>query len=103
MATRASAPPATSCSPHTLDGCGERASQVRRGITVSTHGQEIARLLFYEDLQQVVLVGISSGGMVVCRAAEQARDRIARLVFVDAPRPPARRGGRQDRQARGRE
>ncbi len=32
----------------------------------------------------MILVGTSSGGMVVCRAAEQARDRIARLVFVDA-------------------
>ncbi len=26
----------------TLDGCGERAGEVRRGITVSTHGREIA-------------------------------------------------------------
>jgi len=31
-----------------------------------------------------VLVGTSSGGMVVCRVAELMRDRISRLVFVDA-------------------
>lgn len=68
----------------TLDGCAERAGEVRRGITVSTHGKEVAGLLFYEDLQQVILVGTSSGGMVICRAAEQARDRIGKLVFVDA-------------------
>jgi pimeloyl-ACP methyl ester carboxylesterase len=68
----------------TLDGCGERAHLVRRGITVGTHAQEIARLLFYEDLTQVVLVGTSSGGMVIVKAAEHARDRIARVVFVDA-------------------
>ena len=68
----------------TLDGCAERAGAVRRGITVSTHGKEVAGLLFYEDLRDVVLVGTSSGGMVICRAAEQARDRIARLVFADA-------------------
>jgi pimeloyl-ACP methyl ester carboxylesterase len=68
----------------TLDGCGERAHLVRRGITVATHAQEIAGLLFYEDLTQVVLVGTSSGGMVIVKAAELARDRIARLVFVDA-------------------
>jgi pimeloyl-ACP methyl ester carboxylesterase len=30
------------------------------------------------------MVGTSSGGMVLCRAAETARDRIARVVFVDA-------------------
>src|SRR6266850_2800424 len=68
----------------TLDGCAERHDEVREGITVATHAHEVARLLFYEDLQDVVLVGTSSGGMVICRAAELAGDRIARLVFVDA-------------------
>ena len=68
----------------TLEGCAERHDEVRQGITVGTHAHEVARLLFYEDLQDVVLVGTSSGGMVICRAAELAGDRIARLVFVDA-------------------
>ena len=68
----------------TLDGCGERRHLVRPGITVDTHAQEVAQLLFYEDLTDVVLVGTSSGGMVVQRAAELARDRVGRLVFVDA-------------------
>src|SRR5262245_15637063 len=67
-----------------LDGCAERHHLVRPGITVTTHAQEIAQQLFYEDLKDVVLVGTSSGGMVVCKAAELARDRIARLAFVDA-------------------
>ena len=58
----------------TLDGCAERKHAIRPGITNSTHAEEIAQ----------VLVGTSSGGMVVCRAAEQSADRIARLVFVDA-------------------
>ena len=31
-----------------------------------------------------MLVGTSSGGMVVCRAAEQMRDRVARIVLADA-------------------
>jgi pimeloyl-ACP methyl ester carboxylesterase len=68
----------------TLDGCAERHPQIRPGITVATHAEEIARLLFYEDLRDVVLVGTSSGGMVVCKAAESVTDRLARLVFVDA-------------------
>ena len=67
-----------------LDGCAERHHLVRPDITVATHAQEIAQLMFYEDLHDVVLVGTSSGGMVVCKAAELARERIARLVFVDA-------------------
>jgi pimeloyl-ACP methyl ester carboxylesterase len=68
----------------TLDGCGERHHLVRADITVASQAQEIAQLLFYEDLQDVVLVGTSSGGMVICKAAEMARERIGRLVFVDA-------------------
>jgi alpha-beta hydrolase superfamily lysophospholipase len=52
----------------TLDGCGERHHVVRPGITVTTQAQEVAQLLFYEDLQAVQLVGTSAGGMVICRA-----------------------------------
>jgi pimeloyl-ACP methyl ester carboxylesterase len=68
----------------TLDGCAERKGGVRREITLATHGIEIADLLFYEELHDVVLVGTSSGGMVACQAAEQGAERIRRLVFVDA-------------------
>jgi pimeloyl-ACP methyl ester carboxylesterase len=68
----------------TLDGCAERKASLRPGITTETHGEEIAQLLFYEDLRDVVLVGTSSGGMVMAAAAERARDRIARVVFADA-------------------
>src|SRR5437667_399915 len=78
----------------TLDGCGERRQLVRAGITVGTHGREIAQLLFYEDLSDVVLVGTSSGGMVVQKAAELARGQSTRT-------PPAtHRGAAQGRVAR---
>jgi len=68
----------------TLDACAERRHQIRPGIDATSQGEELAELLFFEDLHDVVLVGTSSGGMVACRAAELRRDRIARLVFVDA-------------------
>src|SRR5262249_6123494 len=67
-----------------LDGCGERKGTVRPGITTESQADEVAQLLFYEDLKDVVLAGTSSGGMVACRIAELMRDRIGRLVFVDA-------------------
>ncbi len=67
-----------------LDGCGERKGSVRPGITTESHADEIAQLLFYEDLKDVVLVGTSSGGMVVCRVAELMRERVGRLALVDA-------------------
>ena len=68
----------------TLDGCAERAGQLRPGITVETQAGEIAQLLFHHDLSGVVLAGTSSGGMVMAKVAEMARERIARLVFADA-------------------
>src|SRR5436853_2883319 len=67
-----------------LDGCGERKVTLRPGITTESHADEIAQLLFYEDLKDAVMVGTSSGGMVVCRAAELMRERVGRLAFVDA-------------------
>src|SRR4051812_6047957 len=71
----------------TLDGCTERSHALRPGITLDTQGGEISDLLFFEDLTDVVLVGTSSGGMVVARAAELAPERIRRLVFIDALAP----------------
>lgn len=67
-----------------LDGCGERAAQLRPGITTESQAEEIAGLLYYEDLQDIVLAATSAGGMVAARVAESMRDRIDRLVFIDA-------------------
>ena len=68
-----------------LDGCGERAAQIRPGITTESQAEEIASLLYHEDLSEVVLVGTSAGGMVAAKTAELARERVERLVLVDAP------------------
>ncbi len=67
-----------------LDGCGERKSQLRPGIDTESQATEIVDLLHYEDLKEVVLVGTSSGGMVMASVAERARDKVSRVVFADA-------------------
>ena len=82
VATRLRAAGHGAMRPHSTGAA--RRHQVRRGITVATHAQEMADFLLYEDLSDVVLAGTSSGGMVILKAAELARDRIARLFFVDA-------------------
>ena len=68
----------------TLDGCAERRHALRPGITTETQAAEIADLLVFEDLRDIVLVGTSCGGMVACRVAELARERIGRIVLADA-------------------
>jgi pimeloyl-ACP methyl ester carboxylesterase len=66
-----------------LDGCAERKGAMRPDITLETHGSEIGGLMFYDDLQDVILVGIGGGGIVIARAAEIAPERVRRLVFID--------------------
>lgn len=68
----------------TLDGCAERRHALRPGIDTQSHAAEVAEMLFFEDLRDIVLVGTSCGGMVACRTAELARDRIGRIVLADA-------------------
>ena len=68
----------------TLDGCGERKHLLRPGIDTESQAAEVAEMLFYEDLRDVVLVGTSCGGMIACRVAEVARERIGRVVLADA-------------------
>jgi hypothetical protein len=68
----------------TLDGCGERRHLLRPGIDTESQAAEIAELLFFEDLRDVVLVGTSCGGMVAARVAETVPERIGRVVLADA-------------------
>src|SRR5260370_27506004 len=70
-----------------LDGCGDRHHSIRPGITIDTHAREIAQLLFYDDLRDVVLLGTSARGMVICKTPELARERATRLLLRHAPPP----------------
>jgi pimeloyl-ACP methyl ester carboxylesterase len=68
----------------TLDGCAERGHALRPGIDTESQAEEISKLLFFEELRDIVLVGTSCGGMVAARVAETSRDRIGRIVLADA-------------------
>lgn len=74
----------------TLTGLGERLHLASPAIDLTTHIQDVANVLEYEDLREVVLVGHSYGGMVITALAEtDARSRLAALVYLDAliPQP----------------
>jgi pimeloyl-ACP methyl ester carboxylesterase len=68
----------------TMMGCAERRHELRAGIDTTTFVNEVSEQLFFEDLKDTVLVGTSSGGMIVCGVAERMRHRISRIVLVDA-------------------
>lgn len=68
----------------TLTGLGERSHLLSQAIGLDTHVQDVALLLEYEDLENVILVGHSYGGMLLPAVAEAAPDRVAQLVYLDA-------------------
>ena len=68
----------------TLTGLGDRAHLARPGIDLDLHVQDVVALLEMEDLNDVVLLGHSYGGMVVTGAADRCAGRIRRLVYLDA-------------------
>src|SRR5437763_15130902 len=64
----------------TLTGLGERAHLVGPRVDLDLHIEDVVALLRYEDLDDVILVGHSYGGMVVTGVADRAAARIGRLV-----------------------
>ena len=71
----------------TLTGVGERSHLVGPHVDLDLHVRDIAAVLHYEDLHDVILVGHSYGGMVITGAGGTAPDRIGKLVYLDAANP----------------
>jgi len=68
----------------TLTGLGERAHLLSPSVDLETHIRDVLGVLEYEDLERVILVGHSYGGMVIAGVADRAAARLARLVYLDA-------------------
>ena len=68
----------------TLTGQGERFHLATPDVNLETHITDIINVLEFEELDDVVLVGHSYGGMVVTGVADRVPDRIRHLVYLDA-------------------
>lgn len=68
----------------TLTGLGERAHLLSRAVDLDTHIQDVVGLLEAEELEEVVLVGHSYGGIVITGVAARAAHRIRKLAYLDA-------------------
>jgi pimeloyl-ACP methyl ester carboxylesterase len=68
----------------TLTGIGERSHLLTPAIDLDLHTQDIVNVFKYEDLQEVVLVGHSYGGMVIASVSERIPERLAHVVYLDA-------------------
>lgn len=70
--------------PVTLTGLGERAHLASPDVNLDTHVADIANLIEFEDLREVVLVGHSYAGAPVTGAADRVPERIGRVVYLDS-------------------
>ena len=68
----------------TYTGLGEREHLANPSIDLETHIQDLLGVIKYEQLNDVVLIGHSYGGMVATGVADRVPERIARLVYLDA-------------------
>ena len=68
----------------TYTGLGERSHLLNREIGLDTHIQDVLNVFHYEELNDVILVGISYSGMIITAIAEVIPERIAHLVYMDA-------------------
>ena len=68
----------------THTGLGERWHLSSAAVTLDTHIADVCGVLEAEDLSDVTLVAHSYGGMVATGVADRARERISRLVYLDA-------------------
>ena len=64
--------------------CGERLDLSGPAVGLDTHITDIAQVLEFEDLNNVILVGHSFSGITITGVADRCRERIDRIVFFDA-------------------
>lgn len=82
----------------TCTGCGEREHLSGPDVGLNTHIDDIANVIEFEELDDIVLVGHSFSGITITGVADRMRDKIRRLVFFDAvvPRDGRMSGLRKD-------
>jgi pimeloyl-ACP methyl ester carboxylesterase len=68
----------------TQTGLGERKHLMSLDITLDTFIEDIANVILFEDLKDVVLVGHSFGGHAVSGVADRMPERLRHLVYLDS-------------------
>ncbi|MEM9655210.1 MAG: alpha/beta fold hydrolase, partial [Actinomycetota bacterium] len=67
-----------------LTGIGDRQHLTSPEVGLGTHITDLVNLVTFEDLDPIVLLGFSYGGMVVTGALAEIGDRVSDLIFLDA-------------------
>ena len=70
-----------------LTGIGERSHLAGPHVDLSLHIKDLTNAVFYEDLDDIILLGFSYGGMVVTGALDEIGDKVRDLIYLDALLP----------------
>jgi pimeloyl-ACP methyl ester carboxylesterase len=68
----------------TLTGVADRIHLSSPNVNLDTHITDVANLIRWEELSNVILCGHSYGGCVVSGVADRVPDHIGALVYLDA-------------------
>ena len=68
----------------TQTGLGERRHLMSQSITLDTFIDDVANVITFEQLNDVVLVGHSFGGITISGVADRMPERIRHLYYLDA-------------------
>ncbi|MDI9337004.1 MAG: alpha/beta hydrolase [Alphaproteobacteria bacterium] len=71
----------------TLSGLGSNFHAINRNIGLATHILDVTHFIQFENLDNVVLIGHSYGGMIITGVADLIPERIKSLVYIDALLP----------------
>ena len=71
----------------TLTGQGERVHLASKDVGLDIHINDVVNTILFEELNNIVLVGHSYGGMVVTGVADRLPQRISHLIYLDAMVP----------------
>ena len=67
-----------------LTGLGERSHLVNRQVDLSTHIRDVVNLIEFDDLNSVVLIAHSYGGVVATGVVDAIPNRISQVIYIDS-------------------
>ena len=67
-----------------LTGLGERVHLGGPDVNLTTHINDVVNTFLFEELDNVILIGHSYGGMVITGVQDRIPDRIKHLIYLDA-------------------
>ena len=73
--------------PVTLTGMAERVHLASRDVGMETAIRDLLNLIKYSSIEDFVLVGHSFAGKVAAAVADRAREKVRKVIYLDAFRP----------------